>query len=493
LEIQSHITVRQDLKASISAKLQSRYIEWVFGAVCLSGWLVWFSFSQLCPDSLLQQFHETLMITAHQKMRDYLLDRERINAAVQSALLAMGIFTFVLSSRRIRDLIFGSEAQLRLSSIGVLTCMVSFTVGAALGLTIVSAARHDYLGFIIEWQLVLAGEPPWGGTSLNAYGPLFNIFAFLSELNPLAPKIFFSCTWIALSVWLIGLFVRNNLSQFCVWIGSAFLLANPAFWHQIPWNGQFDITVAATCLISIILIIRGHEISAGVALAIGFLLKFYPLAMLPFLMINHHSIRLRLTISFGVTCAIGLLLSFLVWGPSTFYPLFFASNRPSSMLSVFRFLRGTYSPLGLFYNTPNVDFLSLPAMFLFVGLAFVGCYYSKKMSTIPACLIGMLTTFTFYKVGHAHFLEVACLLTVLWFAVDNTAFRLNPSLSAAAGAYFAWIGLTETLYLLGRALVPYPWSLIRDMAGLPTACLACWFIIEIFRRQVELPSSATAT
>ena len=47
--------------------------------------------------------------------------------------------------------------------------------------------RHDYIYYLEQWQLVLAGLDPW--STNNAYGPLHNAFALLVPLHPLAPKL----------------------------------------------------------------------------------------------------------------------------------------------------------------------------------------------------------------------------------------------------------------------------------------------------------------
>jgi hypothetical protein len=76
-----------------------------------------------------------------------------------------------------------------------------------LAVTVVSGPRHDYYFYLQIWYEVRQGHNPWflvpptsGMPVLNAYGPLFNLFAGLAWLNPIAPKLLFAYGYVLFSV-----------------------------------------------------------------------------------------------------------------------------------------------------------------------------------------------------------------------------------------------------------------------------------------------------
>jgi hypothetical protein len=77
-----------------------------------------------------------------------------------------------------------------------------FTGALFLLLTVLFGPRQDYVAHLQIWKEVITGHDPWwiqpeSGIILNAYGPLFNLFAIPAAINPMAPKIilhsFISC------------------------------------------------------------------------------------------------------------------------------------------------------------------------------------------------------------------------------------------------------------------------------------------------------------
>jgi hypothetical protein len=69
-------------------------------------------------------------------------------------------------------------------------------------------------------------------------------------------------------------------------------------------------------------------------------------------MLDQRRVHLRLFGSCSVVVTIGLVISVLVWGTSTFRPLKFAATRDSAG-SIFAFLRGDSSPLWLVWDAPS--------------------------------------------------------------------------------------------------------------------------------------------
>jgi len=185
--------------------------------------------------------------------------------------------------------------------------------------------------------------------------------------------------------------------------------------------------------------------------------------------------------------AAGLAASVAAWGSSTFYPLLHAAQRPSKGLSIFRFLRGAYSPLRLFTDSPDADFLSGPLMVAAGGAVFF-LALKWRLRSVPAAIAGILTGLTFYKVGHAQFLPVVVASLWYWFAVEGIVLRGSGRLVSAAAVYSAWAGLVAWLYFLTGLLMGITfgfmgrWEFFRDIIGLPSFLVALWLLFEIMGR-----------
>ena len=311
------------------------------------------------------------------------------------------------------------------------------------------------------------------------YGPLFNLFAFPAALDALLPKLLFTAAWIVVAAVLLGLYVRRRRPGWLVAAVACFLLANPYFWNQIPWNGQFDILPAALALLAVHWTLRGKDTPAGVALGAAALLKFYPLFLLPFLAFGQRRSHWRLAASCLATFASGMLMSWAIWGSSAMAAGGYVSETPSKMYSVFRFLRGTVSPLRLVHDAPNVDRWSLPLIVVAGVLVFLLWRQRRRTHPIAAALLGHLTLVTCYRAGLSQYLAFVFLLAVYWVAMEPAAFQKNRRLAWALGSYLGWITLIDALYFLCGSLAARPWSQLREAIGLPTFLLAAWLIAEL--------------
>ena len=72
---------------------------------------------------------------------------------------------------------------------------------------------------------------------------------------------------------------------------------------------------------------RGHDVRAGMSLALGVLLKYMPVVLLPFLALDRGRLRTRFLQVAVVSIALGLAYELLLCrGPSTLSPLGFAAR-----------------------------------------------------------------------------------------------------------------------------------------------------------------------
>jgi hypothetical protein len=343
-----------------------------------------------------------------------------------------------------------------------------------------SGARLDYEAYTLQWQVVLdAGQSPWAEGTRNAYGPLYNLLAWVYQIDPFLPKALFVGLWICSSLYFAAVALRRPDGVKWAYGITAAMLAGPFFALLVAHYGYFDILPAVLCLVAVGLRLKGRDAWAGLAVAAAVLLKYYPLAVVPFLMLDGRRIRWRLGIWCVVAIAIGMAGSLLVWGESTLQPLTFATDRESKWLSVFRYLRGPYSPLALFTDEPSADFLMLPAMLVLGGGTWAWCWL-KRVPTVPACIVGLAVALQVYKVGHVQFQMPLVLLLFLYAAMGGPDSPARRRQLIGAAAYVAWLSAFVVVYaILRRYSREVLLESIRDFTGLIGLAMTLWLVLPI--------------
>jgi hypothetical protein len=353
--------------------------------------------------------------------------------------------------------------------------------GAFLATTVLSGPRHDYRAFLEIWEQILRGGDPWWihpvwGVALHAYGPLFNALTILAGINPLAPKLLFALVYL---VFAIGILQRAGRTR----IAWLLLVANPFPWVEIAYFGHFDVLVGIACVAAVDAKLRGRDGLAGAYLAVGVLLKFLPILLVPFFVFERRRFHPRALLSFAVTTSFGMALSWLIWGNSTFRPLtMLASGRVSDLLSVLRFLRGAYSPLRLFGDAPNLDPLASPLLLAALALIFVWSQI-RRIDVSTSTVLAVLTTLMFYRVGFPQYWMVLLLLVSSWVLRHGEALAARPILKVALLAYLGWLGFFDLFYAAIGGIV-WPggrWTWVEDVVGLPTFLLGAFLLGSLFR------------
>lgn len=366
--------------------------------------------------------------------------------------------------------------------------LVLILFGAAfLALTVLSGPRHDYVAYLQEWDVVLRGGDPWWilperNAPLNAYGPLFNVLALLVWVNPLAPKLLFACGYILFVAWLLkNCATRGGRLGFSKAALAAWLL-NPFPWVEIAYFGHCDILMALACVAAVHARRHGRDGLAGTSLALGVLFKYLPVVVVPFLGFEgRYRPRPRVWLAFVVLVALGLAASVAVWGPATFRPVTFAASRGSNLLSVFRFLRGAFSPLRFFTDTPNADRLALPCLAVAGLSVFLWCRWRRVEPALTAAL-AVLTTLLFYQVGFVQYQMVLFLLVSYWYGVRGRGAD-GRWLRVALACHFGWLALFDLFYAaIGGVIHPEdPWARVEDVVGLPTFLLGAFLLGVLLR------------
>jgi hypothetical protein len=366
--------------------------------------------------------------------------------------------------------------------------------GGFLLVTLVAGPRHDYPAYLEIWKVALEGNDPWWihpkwGYPLNAYGPLFLALAPLSALNELAPKLLFATVFLVLGLAILASFRRDaRLQGRPIFVLMALSFLNPYFWSEIACYGHFDILVAFCCVVAVLcrLMSGRRDGAAGVALGLGILLKYLPVVLLPFLVLSigvtaaggrRLEVRTRLLASALTTVAAGFLAATWKWGSAPLTALEFASTRGSAGMSIFRFLRGRYSPLEGLADPSKIDAMALPVLAV-AGLAVFGWCLWRRLDVPTSAAAGALVTLLFYRVGFPQYQVIVFALLALSWRYDPPRWARSRSLQASAIAYVLWVGLAISFDVAAGGTVGdrLPWAWLEDALGLPTFVLGCWLL-----------------
>ncbi len=479
------------------ARPDRRLIRLVILYAALS--LGWLAFAQwIVPPMLIQEHPGRIIALVNQSVQNVpapFVTRDLLGCwrEFASAMLIVLIlhFTIVLILRRyeLQGDPGRSPADIRLERRGHFVLLV--VALAFLVTTVVCGARQDYFLYLQMWYEVRLGHDPWftvfgefGDAPLNAYGPLFNFLAAVAWVNPLAPKVLFAYAYVLFAISETKCFTASRPPGVVALIVLTGLFWNPFPWVEIAGRGHFDILVGLLCLGSIRAWSRGHDVRAGMSLALGVLLKYMPVVLLPFLALDRGRLRTRFLQVAVVSIALGLAMSCYVWGPSTLSPLGFAARRRAALLSIFRFLRGVNSPLNWFGVGGNYDFLAPIVMALALLRA---CWWSwvRRPDVEASALVAMVTMVLFYPTGFPQYQMVPFVLGSSWAVRHWDLIRGRPLRILAIAGYFGWLGVFDAHYGYFGDGATVCGFMVEETAGLPAFLFGWMFLVSVVRSEDE--------
>jgi hypothetical protein len=389
---------------------------------------------------------------------------------------------------------WGSTATRRLDRwlIGLTLAFLVFTV--------LSGPRQDYVAFLEIWAAVRGGGDPWWvherwGYPLNAYGPLFNILALPAAVNPLAPKLLFALAYCLFVIVFLKRGMTRAEAQRAAFpaLGLMVWLWSPFAWVEVGYFGHFDVLVAILCVAAVAWFLRGRELLAGASLALGFLLKLIPVVIVPFFAVDGagRRVRGRFLAAALLPMVLGYAASVLIWGAAVFRPFQFGARRGSTLMSVFRFLRGDASPVRRLVGEHGIDAWSLPCLALAGLLVFLVCQ-RRRTDPATAALAAVLTTLLFYQVGFVQYQMVVFLLMAVWLGWYAPALARDRVLALAVVGYFGWLTLFDLFYAWVGGVIHRggPWGWVDDWAGLPTFVLGSLLLVRLLRWHDPLASGS---
>jgi hypothetical protein len=366
-------------------------------------------------------------------------------------------------------------------------CLLSLVLvvlsAAFLAATIQQGVRQDYYLYRGIWGVVREGHDPWwlslgffGNYPTNAYGPLFNALAIFEWFNPLLPKLLFAWAYLLFAANTIKASRRAMSRGLGAAVGGIIWFWNPYAWIEIAHYGHFDVLIGLSCVAAVAARIVRRDVTSGVSLALGVLLKYIPGVLLPFLILDRGRFRLRLLGAALAVIAMGFGLSLLIWGWATFRPISFAVGRQSEYLSVYRFLEGSYSPIKGLDIRRDLRYLTTPLLLLALLRAWNWC---RRRGTEPASasVLATLITLLMYHVGFPQYQMVLFVLASYWIVRKWEALERRRLLLVALGCYFAWIATFDII----EATKGVDYRAMRDWAGLVTFVLGSLVIAGIVR------------
>ena len=426
-------------------------------AIYAFGTLLWIGFAnRIAPNLIAAAYNERSLsvlnwfFQSHRSLPlKHYLDRWSVIAAAVSiaVVLHLVIVLFIGHISRRHRLADTPRAFVPIDFI-----LIAFSA-AFLALTVLSWAQGDYKGYYLdEWGLVLAGRDPWlCGTPLNpacnSYGPLFNALAPLVWVNPLANKLLFAFAYLAYVIWLIRDFAPRQRLVAVSWPWLNLWVLNPFPWLEIAYFGYFDVLVALACVAAVHNLIGKKDGVSGIYLAVGILLKYMPIVILPFLVFSERRLHFRLlSVCVGVV-VFGLVASILIWGTSTFLPLTLAAVRHPHW-SIYDVWASTQSPFRLFWGWPklaSIDWLEKPFL-VTAGLGvFAWCVLRRTGPALSATL-AILVTLLFYRSGYFNYQMVPFLLISYWVVSEWQQLRQHSALAALLGGYFSVLAIFELVH-----------------------------------------------
>jgi hypothetical protein len=425
----------------------SRYVIAIYAIVCLC----WVGFANwIAPNIIAFAYDERNLPIFNWVFHDGSLPvehyRDRWNTIAAAALLAVVLHLVTVlfisgKDRKQRDRFLNAA----LPSSHINAALVIFSA-AFLALAVLSGARGDYKIHLYVWTAILGHANPWEPDWIlmplgrSFYGPLFNVLAPLSWVNPLANKLLFAFSYLICVIWLIKDFApRQGIAVSWPWLGMWVL--NPYPWEQIAYFGYFDVLVALACVAAVHSLVNGKDGISGTYLALGILLKYMPIVILPFLAFSGRRFHFRLFKFCVGVVALGLVVSVLVWGTSTFDPLLFNATRESRW-SIYNIMVSSYSPLRPFLDSSNIGWVR-KSLFLTAGLGIFTWCMIRQIEPVLSSALALLVTFLFYWVGYANYQMVFFFLISYWAVANWAQLKRRSVLATLFVGYFSLLTISN--------------------------------------------------
>jgi hypothetical protein len=364
----------------------------------------------------------------------------------------------------------------------VLLIVSIFFVFDYLGNTI---SDHDYIVYVRQWRDVINGDNPWAGKR-SAYGPGHYFIALIYNIYFDLPRYMFVGLWLLTCFEILTIAYRNSkLPLAHKHILAALLLFNPFFWIIVARFGINDIFMTYCVITSLIFYRLKRHVLSGVLLGLGVSIKFIPFVMVPFLVLSNRQIKWKFALSCAATLFLIFAVSYLLWGDGFLRAFSFGANRPSTNLSIFRFLRGDYSPMHLFTSHPDYDKYSVMITLLLLFTFFI-IHVKYNINPLVSSVISFGILLLLYKVGNHQFYTTFFFLVALLVCFEYEKLASRESVIFSLYIFLIWISMATFFYLFTHRYINTDW---RHIIGLPTFILGSFSLGLLIKNYAIAPVS----
>lgn len=352
---------------------------------------------------------------------------------------------------------------------------------AALVLTILGGVRHDYIYYLEQWQLVLAGLDPW--STNNAYGPLHNAFALLVPLHPLAPKLLTAAGLLAANGLLVLALLRERPAAEWRTIYLLAFAANALPVISVYWFGNNDGVVAALIIGAVLARRSERMLLAGLLLGLATLDKYYPALLIPLFALDARRLDTKLILAALVTTTLGMLAGILLWGQAFIEAITYGISRDATILSILRPISVIGRNLGVGATTDLLVKFDGPLVLL-VWIGVIALAWRRRDNWLVASCWGFLAVLATYKVGHQQFFVtwvalVACLPLLNRPDADRLAYLSLP--------YATFLSLFQLGFvLLQPQYYRGPWAPITSFVGILSFALELWLLVAFLGKNPDV-------
>lgn len=360
----------------------------------------------------------------------------------------------------------------------------------AIGLTYAFGVLHDYGAYLVQWANLLDGADPWSVTRngepipRNAYGPAHAVVGYLAGIHYLAPKALFALCNVAIFALLANAALRAGWTLGArEAVGLALAYAFFPLPLLLTYGFGLNDSFVALCVVLAFEARRRLAYGwAGTVLALGALMKFYPLLFVPFLMSGQRgTFHLRgLAVGFAVFAA-GMGAAYAIWGESILTPFAFGDDRGAKMLSLLRFLEAADAHVGA---ERLVAWLLDKNSLMVVGIAALVSLHGwlARLDWRITGLVGILAVFFVYKVGHQQF-YLCWVAALAWVLVDAPSDEVR-AVARRLVPVALFLGLFQIVYFASGQLpgaeyyLSGSWAVLRPVVSVPFAAVVVWCLVS---------------
>lgn len=364
----------------------------------------------------------------------------------------------------------------------------------AIGFVLFNEVYLDHKFYLLDWQAITQGKNAWEN-STNAYGPTHNGLVILHYFHVKLPWLFYVILWLITCGVTSNFLIRNQaidkrqklLLHLCIFF-------NPLLWFFVVEGGGNDMLMAFFVILSFYLYRKNEDFFSGVSMAIAIGVKFLPIVAVPFLIFSRKKIRWKYTYALILSLVLFFGISYFLWGEQNLNPFQYAMERRSKILSGFRFLRGCYSPLLLFSDKPNIDWLST----WMIGASITSFFYFHiryQLENILSAIIALGLVVLLFKVGHHQFFITFITSLLFWISSNDKNYLNVKKRVFSFNLFFSMIATVSIIFRLKNSPVTeyfgqfFPHYFYNNIIGLPVSLITALILFHLIQYSLSIRKS----